>query len=100
MSDEDVVSEPTAIDLQQVLNFAHRGWCDTGLVPLDSGVQLSAFFGLDPQVIVDMFDLGLHPTDIVELLEEGRNLKEIQQGNFNEDELIERLFQRRKKNSN
>ena len=88
---EDEVGLGTAIDLIQVLNFAHRGWCDTGIVPLDSGVQLVASFGLNPMDVTELFDLGLHPNDIVELIDEGRDLKEIQAGDFNEDELLRNL---------
>lgn len=97
MKDEDLGVESTDIDLTQVLNFAHRGWCDTGIIPMDQGVQLLAGFNLDPVVVMDLFDLGLHPTDIVELLDEGRDLKEIHQADFNDDELIRSLFARKNK---
>ena len=84
--------ESTTIDLTQVLLFAHRGWCHLGMIPLDSGVQLLTSFGLDPTTITDLFDLGLHPSDIVELLDEGRDLKEIHHADFNDDELLQKLF--------
>lgn len=56
------------IDLLQLLVLAHRGWLDTSVIPLDSGVRLLATFEIDPEFIVDLFETGLQPIDIIDLI--------------------------------